>query len=330
MEEDDEMVILTFHFPFDTGKRIPNASFMFKEALEIAKYAAVNKERRSRLSTKEVKYNYLPSAVVNQILRKYSNKTIKTPKNVHLIVPGQSIKFADSVITIKCLNLDIPWQSGRIVKKINQVEIHKDHIYLNVSVKVPVTYQRAKMIGVDLNTTHHMAVASDIHSGKVWKLEKSAMNIRKMYQNKRKKSQSENNWRVLKDMKHKERNIVRDRTHKLVNKIIDIAVANEADIAIEDLTHIRENTRKRSNKTTRRATNSWSFGQFRFIMEYKCKLREVSLHVVDPAYTSQMCSKCVHIGTRNRKNFHCRSCGHQDHADVNAAFCIARRALTYL
>jgi len=50
---------------------------------------------------------------------------------------------------------------------------------------------------------------------------------------------------------------------------------------------------------------------------------------VDPAYTSQMCHRCGKVDANSRKSqaeFACTSCGHREHAGVNAARNIAARA----
>ncbi|GAB7188346.1 transposase [Kitasatospora sp. Ki12] len=47
-----------------------------------------------------------------------------------------------------------------------------------------------------------------------------------------------------------------------------------------------------------------------------------SVVLVNPAYTSQTCNACKHVDSKSRKSqadFRCTACGHQEHADVNAA-----------
>ena len=56
----------------------------------------------------------------------------------------------------------------------------------------------------------------------------------------------------------------------------------------------------------------------------------VQVRLVNPKHTSQMCAECGHVERANRccqSWFRCRQCGHQAHADVNAARNIRARAL---
>ena len=49
---------------------------------------------------------------------------------------------------------------------------------------------------------------------------------------------------------------------------------------------------------------------------------EIRVAYINPAYTSQRCSRCGHVDARSRTIqavFLCTSCGYEDHADLNAA-----------
>ena len=51
---------------------------------------------------------------------------------------------------------------------------------------------------------------------------------------------------------------------------------------------------------------------------------------VDPRHTSQRCPRCGYVAAGNRVNqaeFRCVKCGHEAHADVNAAINILRSGL---
>jgi putative transposase len=51
---------------------------------------------------------------------------------------------------------------------------------------------------------------------------------------------------------------------------------------------------------------------------------------VNPRHTSQRCAQCGHIAAGNRvtqAEFRCLACGHQAHADINAARNILRAGL---
>jgi putative transposase len=62
--------------------------------------------------------------------------------------------------------------------------------------------------------------------------------------------------------------------------------------------------------------------EFKRQLQYKLNWLGGELVIVDPRYTSQKCHACGHVDKENRKTqskFACKSCGHEDHADNNAA-----------
>jgi putative transposase len=125
-----------------------------------------------------------------------------------------------------------------------------------------------------------------------------------------------------KKIQKKENQKVKDLNHKISRDIVNNAAQQACGIKMEKLSDIR--TTARQSKSSRPALHSWSFYQLQTMIDYKAKLLGVPVAYVDPAYSSQKCSKCGRLGTRNGKDFTC-SCGHVDHADVNASFNIALR-----
>lgn len=124
----------------------------------------------------------------------------------------------------------------------------------------------------------------------------------------------------------REHRFQKDVNHTISTRIVRQAAASGRAIACEDLTGIRErtNTQPRS-KTERRRSNSWAFYQLRCFLAYKCQAAGVPFVLVNPAYTSQMCHACLHIGERSGKRFACinSACAWRGDADVNGARNIA-------
>jgi putative transposase len=76
-----------------------------------------------------------------------------------------------------------------------------------------------------------------------------------------------------------------------------------------------------------RSIHDAGWGQFRSLLSYKAESAGRAVVVVNPRYTSSTCAQCGHVEKENRvtqAEFRCCSCGHQDHADVNAAINILR------
>ncbi len=76
------------------------------------------------------------------------------------------------------------------------------------------------------------------------------------------------------------------------------------------------NVRQKSGLNRGILRTGW--GQLDQMLGYKCR----KVIKVTAAYTSQRCSVCGHTEASTRKTrskFTCMSCGHADHADLNAA-----------
>lgn len=131
--------------------------------------------------------------------------------------------------------------------------------------------------------------------------------------------------RRLRQASGREQRHVRHVNHVVSKAIVAEALAAGADtIALEDLTHLRQ--RIRSRKRVRSRLHRWAWRQLQTFVEYKARaagLRVVYLH---PAYTSQVCSACGCLGSRQKHTFSCSSCGSRLHSDRNAAVNLSRLA----
>lgn len=195
------------------------------------------------------------------------------------------------------------------------------------------------VIGVDFGIVN-IATTSD---GKVYSGKKCA-DTRKKYAKIKAKLQKVKTWNAKKHLKRIsgiERRFKRDVNHCISKDIVNDAKGTNRSIALEELTGIRERTtvsyKNISNKkdkyiakNTNDNKSKWAFRELRFFIEYKAKLAGVLMHLVDPSYTSQMCSVCGHTSRDNRKtqaDFVCCACGHSENADYNASKNIAFRAV---
>ena len=293
-----------------------------KQAFKVAEFAVNHPRCRS---SKEVKEIGLKSAISNQILKKYGNqRTIKKVHNVNLVIPNQSIKVDKDNRTIRVvpLKLSLPYQFPDF-QKVNQIELDKEYAYISCTVAEQPEMIPQSFIGVDRNTTGHVAVTANPDTGKIQKFGKSALHVHRKYSAIRKRLQQEGKFRELKRVKDRESRIVKDLNHKISRKIVDMAQEQHAALVFEELNGIRK-TRKQ-HRSFKYALHSWSFYQLQQFVEYKAKLLGVPVLYINPAYTSQDCSRCGVRGQRTGKDFKCPVCGHVDHADVNAAFNIALR-----
>ena len=127
---------------------------------------------------------------------------------------------------------------------------------------------------------------------------------------------------LLARLSGRERRFQRHTDHCISKHLVQSANETHAALALEDLTGIRQHTyRQRRSRTERRRGNSWAFYQLRQFLVYKAQAARVRVYLVPPAYTSHVCHRCLHIGSRAGKRFTCDNptCGWTGDADLNGA-----------
>jgi putative transposase len=198
--------------------------------------------------------------------------------------------------------------------------------YLHVSVQREKTkLSKSKIVmGVDVGECNIAATSTNkILGGKHLRHERERhLALRSRLQSQGTKSAKQR----LVTVSGRENRHVRHVNHVTSKVLVAEAIKSGAGtIAMEDLTHIRD--RIRMGKRMRGRLHRWAWRQLQTFVEYKAGLAGLRVIYVDPAYTSQTCSRCLCLGGRgtgkHRSRFVC-ACGNRQHADANAARNISR------
>ncbi len=132
----------------------------------------------------------------------------------------------------------------------------------------------------------------------------------------------------------RERRFKADTNHQIARKI----VTPNTLIGLEDLTHIRERTNRRTNKKAsikqkkaQSKQSRWAFAELAAFVDYKSVLVGSLATKIDAYKTSQQCTRCGHACEENRPNkgllFHCVNCSYECHADLLGARNVCMRTL---
>lgn len=191
----------------------------------------------------------------------------------------------------------------------------------------PASLIATRWIGVDLNTTGHVAVAADILSGRTMKLGKNIhYNHRQSSKNCTKLWKEGKLWK-LKKVKSRERRTFRSALNAISRQIVSFAESLGSGIKFEKLFSPRYMHRDKVRGSFEFSFDNGSFFSLQQQVERRAMDRGIPVIYVNPAYTSKRCSRCGGFGRRTRKHFECPHCGFVANADVNAAFNIAATSL---
>ena len=182
-------------------------------------------------------------------------------------------------------------------------------------------------------TEYFYTTSEGVHQEPLHALKRQAARLRR-YQRAvaRKQKGSNNRKKAVNRLANLHRRIARQRTDWLHKRSTALA-RDHAVIAMEDLrvgamsrssagTLETPGTNVKAKSGLNRAILDQGWGTFRNMLVYKLQANGGQLVLVPPAYSSQRCSACGFIHAENRKTqarFACVACGHQEHADVNAA-----------
>ena len=128
--------------------------------------------------------------------------------------------------------------------------------------------------------------------------------------------------RISKISKYKSR-IASHINHEL-NKMIKEEDLKE--IIRENLNWVSKKKNKRNvSKKQQNRFSTWSKGLLLERLSVKLAEKGIKETIVNPAYTSQVCCKCNHLGNRKGKEFKCSNCNLSIDADFNASIIIKKR-----
>lgn len=214
--------------------------------------------------------------------------------------------------------------------------------YLLVSPEIegaaPTPEAHQRIVGVDVGQ-RYLAVATDtqntttFYPGQAVRAQADHFaRLRKRLQQKGTRSAT----RRLVVIAGRERRLKQACNHRISRRIVD--AYPKSLIGLEDLTDIRERTRRRRGKRAtakqrkaNRHAARWAFAELQGYLAYKAVLVGSMAVTVDAYQTSQACPRCGYTAPENRPRkgllFVCQACQLMLHADLVGARNIALRTL---
>lgn len=291
---------------------------------------------RSKSSSKH--WKQLPCVVSKSLIRKYQRNR-KCLEIRSLAIPvcgdkGKQVKIVEGGLRIPALfkKSVIPCCFPKPIDGfILQVEfIRRDgrwFIFYAYSTPCISVIKAEGCVGVDRNSVGNIAVMADCKTGIVRKLGFDPAKTKSVFRGRKKNLQKAGKFKLLAKLKRKQSRRTTFENHRVSKTVVTYASTHRCAVVLEKLSGVvseKSKIRRFSQKS------QWAFAQLESMIRYKCALRGVPLLLVDPAFTSQDCSRCGSRNIPNGKQYHCKSCGHNSHRDANAAFNISKRGIESL
>jgi putative transposase len=220
-------------------------------------------------------------------------------------------------------------------------------VSLEIDVPEPTCEHLNEVVGVDVGI-RYLAVTSTAKGKATFHPGKRVRHKANHYARLRKRLQKKGTRgakRRLKRIEQRERRLKLQANHTIAKQII--AQHPHALIGLEQLTDIRERTKRRKRRRKKngkgseqvspkarkanRVYSQWSFAELHALISYKAALSGSQAIKVDADYTSKACPRCGHTTDENRPHkgllFVCQQCHYTLHADLVGARQLAMRTL---
>jgi IS605 OrfB family transposase len=204
--------------------------------------------------------------------------------------------------------------------------------YLCVTLKKPAV-KGSVLVGVDRNETNLLVAVKEtsevfFESGlklRIWRKKhrkKVARLQKKLAERKAQRKDTRSVRRLLKRLSLRQRNFTKTYCQTVAKRLV-VWAGTDAVLALENL---KFQQGKKGSEAINRRLHQFPHGLLLRCIRNKGEMLGIPVLLVNPAFTSQTCSRCGNLGDRQRHRFCCPHCGFTLHADLNAAFNILRRA----
>jgi len=121
-------------------------------------------------------------------------------------------------------------------------------------------------------------------------------------------------------------NQIKDILHKQTTKLVQTLKSNDVcTVAIGDVRDIRQNVDYGHDDNQR--IHQMATGQARAMIEYKCEKHGIKTVVINEAYSSRTCPKCLKRHKPSNRNYKCPFCGFKYHRDGVGAINIRQKQM---
>ncbi|MEM4814771.1 MAG: zinc ribbon domain-containing protein [Ignisphaera sp.] len=208
------------------------------------------------------------------------------------------------------------------------VKVVEDKVYVSVYFRKTVKSRRTRTVmTIDVNFDN-VTLAVFTHSGRILRLKRFETPLRKILTHRiwieRIQRRHSRSWRFARGVreaikKHGDRmrNIEWDYTHKIGDRIAEIANEHHSTIVLENLDKLKNNVNRSSNFNKK--LSLWFYRRMQFTISYEALERRLEVKLVNPMKTSSTCPRC---GSRLEDScgrvLGCSRCGFTGDRDVVA------------